>query len=29
VGLFNSIINLILLIAFNWLARRYSETSLW
>ena len=29
VGLFNSVINLILLMAFNWFARRFSETSLW
>jgi putative aldouronate transport system permease protein len=29
VGLFNSIINLLLLVAFNQLARRFSETSLW
>ena len=29
VGLFNSVINLALLFAFNQLARRFSETSLW
>ncbi|GIQ63294.1 hypothetical protein PACILC2_18620 [Paenibacillus cisolokensis] len=29
VDLFNSVINLILLVAVNWLARRVSETSLW
>jgi putative aldouronate transport system permease protein len=29
VGLFNSVINLILLLAFNWFARRFTETSLW
>lgn len=29
VGLFNSIINLVLLVTFNQLARRFSETSLW
>ena len=29
VGLFNSIINLILLLSANWVSRRVSETSLW
>jgi putative aldouronate transport system permease protein len=29
IGLFNNIINLILLITVNYLAKRYSETSLW
>jgi putative aldouronate transport system permease protein len=29
VGLFNSVINLVLLIAVNWFARRVSDTSLW
>lgn len=29
VGLFNSIINLVMLVCVNWLARRVGETSLW
>jgi putative aldouronate transport system permease protein len=29
VGLFGNVINLVFLISFNWLARKYSETSLW
>ncbi|MHA7966557.1 ABC transporter permease [Paenibacillus sp. CAU 1782] len=29
IGVFNSVINLILLIAANWLARRYTDSSLW
>mgnify|MGYP002400001901 FL=1 len=29
VGLFNSVINFIILVAVNWIARRKSETSLW
>jgi putative aldouronate transport system permease protein len=29
VGLFNSIINFLMLIGANWLSRRFSETSLW
>lgn len=29
VGLFNSIINFLMLIGANWLSRKYSETSLW
>lgn len=29
VGLFNSVVNLVFLTVFNWLARKYSETSLW
>ena len=29
IGLFNSTINLILLVAVNRIARRFSETSLW
>lgn len=29
VGLFNAVINLILLLSFNWLARRTTRTSLW
>jgi len=29
VGLLNSIISLLLLVSFNWIARRMSETSLW
>lgn len=29
VGLFNSVINMILLVSVNWLSRRFSETSLW
>ena len=29
IGLFNSIINFILLIAVNWISGRISETSLW
>jgi putative aldouronate transport system permease protein len=29
VGLFNSVINLGLIVMVNWIARRYSETSLW
>ncbi len=29
VGLFNSVVNLILLVLVNQIARRFSETSLW
>jgi putative aldouronate transport system permease protein len=29
VGLFNAVINLILLLSFNWIARRTTKTSLW
>jgi putative aldouronate transport system permease protein len=29
IGLFNSTINLILLLSVNWIARKWSETSLW
>ena len=29
VGLFNSLINFFLLMAANWLSRKYSEISLW
>lgn len=29
IGLFNSLLNLILLLTFNWVARRASKTSLW
>jgi putative aldouronate transport system permease protein len=29
VGMFNSIINLIVLISFNWISRKVSQTSLW
>ncbi|MDL2232125.1 ABC transporter permease subunit [Ruminococcaceae bacterium OttesenSCG-928-L11] len=29
VGLFNSVINLVILCVTNWLSRKYSETSLW
>lgn len=29
VGLFKNVVNLVLLVFFNWLARRHTETSLW
>lgn len=29
VGLFNTVLNFLVLVVFNWLARRFSETSLW
>lgn len=29
VGVFNAVINLVLLLSFNWMARRFTRTSLW
>ena len=29
IGLFNSVINLALILVVNWIARRLSDTSLW
>lgn len=29
IGLLNSVVNMLLLISFNWLSRRFGETSLW